>query len=310
MPYRQDIRFDVTEAAGLGAPSHIAGTCFVPDSIPSGRRPIIALLAPGGGFTRSYYDLELPNYADYSAAMQLAARGILAVAIDSLGTGKSSIPEDGNRVTLDVAASAVAEVARQLRTQAEAGTLPGIPAGTPAVVGIGHSMGGCVMTLQQGAHETCDAVAILGFSCQYIRTAVDPATGQRLRPRIPAGPGYNRSDPREHRERFYTPSVPLAVIEAQETARVAMPNGVAEVLIPGRSAPDAARITTPVLLGFGETDVSPDPYAEPSYYRSSPDVTLLVLPDSAHCHNSASGRIGFWHRIGDWIEATILIRPE
>ncbi|QTH21223.1 alpha/beta fold hydrolase [Rhizorhabdus wittichii] len=298
-----EMRFDVGAAAALGEPCHIAGTLFPPTVARDGPL-VIALLVPGGGYARRYYDLHVDGHAGYSAALRLAERGIVAVAIDSLGTGESSIPEDGRRVTLDIQAATLAEVARQLREAARAGTLlPSVPAREPVVIGIGHSLGGCTITLQQGDHAVCDAVAILGFSCQYIRTAVDPKTGERLRPRIPASrEGYNRSDPASHRDRFYTASVPRAVIEAEEAARVAMPDGVAEVLIPGRSAPAAARIDVPVLLGFGEFDVSPDPHAEPGFYRSSRDVTLLVLPDAAHCHNSASGRAGFWRRIGDWID--------
>ncbi|WP_347270418.1 alpha/beta hydrolase [Rhizorhabdus histidinilytica] len=298
-----EMRFDVSAAAGLGEPCHIAGTLFPPAAARDG--PLaIALLVPGGGYTRRYYDLHVAGHDGYSAARRLADRGIAAVAIDSLGTGGSSIPEDGRRVTLDVQAATLAEVAHQLRHAAREGVLmPGVAAREPVVIGIGHSLGGCTITLQQGDHAACDAVAVLGFSCRYIRTAVDPKTGERLRPRIPAErDGYNRSDPSSHRDRFYTASVPRAVIEAEEATRVAMPDGVAEVLIPGRSAPAAGRIEVPVLLGFGEFDVSPDPHAEPGFYRSSRDISLLILPDAAHCHNSASGRAGFWHRIGDWID--------
>ena len=300
MPSRHECIFVVSEAAGLDGPAHIAGTLFIPDTPRS--PPTIALLVPGGGFTRRYYDLQLVGHDGYSAALQLAEHGIVAVAIDSLGTGASTVPADGREVTLDRSAAALGEVARQLRRQARGGTLhPAIPGGDAFIVGIGHSLGGCTMTLQQGSDAACDAVAILGFSCQYIQTAIDPNTGERLRPRIPHGNGYNKSDPVTHRDRFYTGSVPLAVIEAEEAGRVAMPDGVAEVLIPGRSAPAAARITVPVLLGFGEFDVSPDPRKEPGYYVASRDITVLLLPDAAHCHNSASGRVGFWRRIGDWI---------
>ena len=250
MPSRREISFDVTAAANLGEPCRIEGTLFVPDE-PSAAT--LVLLVPGGGFTRRYYDLELAGYEGYSAAMQLAQRGIAAVAIDSLGTGESTVPEDGRRVTLDVSAAALGEVARQLRKAALQGALDAaIPRGTPFLVGVGHSLGGCTMTLQQGANAACDAVAILGFSCQYIQTAVNPSTGERLRQRIPYGKGYNRSDPISHRSRFYAAGVPLAVIEAEEAERVAMPDGVAEVLVPGRSAPAAGKIDVPVLLGFGE----------------------------------------------------------
>lgn len=307
----REMRFDVSAAAGLDEACHIAGTLFPPEAGRAGP-PVIALLVPGGGYTRRYYDLHVDGHAGYSAARRLADRGIVAVAIDSLGTGESSIPEDGNRVTLDRQAATLAEVARQLRAAARDGSLvAGMAAAEPVLIGIGHSLGGCTITLQQGAHAACDAVAILGFSCQFIQTAIDPKTGQRLRPRIPAErAGYNRSDPSSHRDRFYTASVPIAVIEAEEAARVPMPDGVAEVLIPGRSAPAAAKIETPVLLGFGENDVSPDPYAEPGFYRSSRDVTLLILPDAGHAHNSASGRAGFWWRIGDWIDSVVAGRSE
>ena len=38
--------------------------------------------------------------------------------------------------------------------------------------------------------------------------------------------------------------------------------------------------------------------ADVAYYRRSPDVTLYVLHNSAHCHNVASTRTQLWDRIG------------
>jgi pimeloyl-ACP methyl ester carboxylesterase len=97
MPTRHAIWFDVTETAGLGSPTEIRGTLFLPKAP---RTPlIVALLVPGGGFSRHYYDLQLPGHEDYSAAVQLAQAGILAVAVDNLGTGESTVPDDGRRVT-------------------------------------------------------------------------------------------------------------------------------------------------------------------------------------------------------------------
>jgi pimeloyl-ACP methyl ester carboxylesterase len=162
------------------------------------------------------------------------------------------------------------------------------------------------MTLLQGIHAVCDATAILGFSCQYIRNSVDPKSGRRLRPRTSVGNGYNKTDPESRRTQFYVPDVPRVVIEAEEAMRVPMPDGLAEVLIPGRSAEAAGNIRVPVLLAFGEDDVSPDPWEEPGYYRSSKDITLLVVENCAHCHNSAPGRVGFWRRIEDWMHSSLV----
>ena len=302
MPRRHSIDFDVTDAVGLGIPTRIAGTLFEPDAPHA--TPGVAMLVPGGGFTRRYFDLEIAGFQDYSAAMQLARRGWLVVAVDNLGTGESTVPADGNQVTLDRCAAALVDVVTQIRSRLRSGELPGAGAARDLpLVGIGHSLGGCIMTLAQGNYACCDAVGVLGYSCRYIVGAVDPETGERLRKREYTGNGYNRTTPSAQRERFYSDKVPMAIIEAEEAARVPMPNGVAEALVPGRTASAAARIEVPVLLAFGERDVSPDPHGEPAFYRCSKDVALLILDEAGHAHNSAPGRVAFWDRIADWMDS-------
>ena len=300
MPQRHAIQFCVTAAAGLGVPAYIAATRFQPD--PSQPTRGVVVLVPGGGFTRRYFDLEIEGYQNYSAAMQLARHGWIVVAIDNLGTGESTIPADGEQVTLDRCAAALAEVILQLRSQLKSGELPATKAASALpVVGVGHSLGACIITLAQGNYACCDAVGVLGYSCRYIVGAVDPETGERLRKREFCGSGYNRTTPSSQRERFYSEQVPKAIIEAEEAARVPMPNGLAEALVPGRSAAAAARIEVPVLLAFGERDVSPNPYDETRYFHRSKDVTLLILNGAGHAHNSAPERVVFWDRISNWI---------
>jgi pimeloyl-ACP methyl ester carboxylesterase len=68
---------------------------------------------------------------------------------------------------------------------------------------------------------------------------------------------------------------------------------------------DAARIGVPVYICLGERDVSPDPHAEPGYYRSSPDVTLHILPRAGHCHNFASARHTMWDRLDVWARSVV-----
>ena len=44
----------------------------------------------------------------------------------------------------------------------------------------------------------------------------------------------------------------------------------------------------------------PSPHDDVGFYTGSPDVTLYVLPNAAHCHNFASTRTQLWDRIGLW----------
>ncbi len=72
------------------------------------------------------------------------------------------------------------------------------------------------------------------------------------------------------------------------------------MVAPGTVATEAASITVPVLVAVGERDVVPNPWLEPSAYRSSPDIGVFVCPRMAHMHNFADTRREFWVRIHAW----------
>ena len=71
----------------------------------------------------------------------------------------------------------------------------------------------------------------------------------------------------------------------------------------GVVAPEASRVAVPVFIGAGERDVVPDPWAEPGAYRSSSDVTVVVVPRMAHMHNFAGTRARLWSRLHGWVES-------
>ena len=60
------------------------------------------------------------------------------------------------------------------------------------------------------------------------------------------------------------------------------------------------RFTVPVLVLNGEIDVCPDPGAEPTAYRSSFDVTTVVVPRTAHMHIFSGARYLVWERLDAW----------
>jgi alpha-beta hydrolase superfamily lysophospholipase len=72
------------------------------------------------------------------------------------------------------------------------------------------------------------------------------------------------------------------------------------MVAPGTVATEAASITVPVLIAVGERDVVPDPWLEPTAFRSSADISVFVCPRMAHMHNFADTREELWARIHAW----------
>jgi pimeloyl-ACP methyl ester carboxylesterase len=97
------------------------------------------------------------------------------------------------------------------------------------------------------------------------------------------------------------------VIDADTAVQSRVPlRAAAEVTTPGMVEQYARRVDVPVFLAFGAAlDVSPNPYAEPTNYTGSPDVTLHLVPNSGHCHNFASHRTQLWDRIATWVQTVV-----
>jgi hypothetical protein len=72
-------------------------------------------------------------------------------------------------------------------------------------------------------------------------------------------------------------------------------------MTPGYAKPFADRITSPVFLGFGDSDVSQQPRLEPTGYPASRDLTVVVIPRMAHMHNFADTREQLWRRLDQWM---------
>jgi alpha-beta hydrolase superfamily lysophospholipase len=312
---RIKVRVDVSRAAGLEG-VETAATVHLPTSTP--RALVFAF--PGRGYSREYYDLDLAG--EYSQAAHHAARGLVLIACDHLGVGESSVP-DLNQLTMEQVAAANHATVDSILERVRTGSLAkGVdPIENRFVVGMGQSMGGCLLTVQQARHRTFDAVAILGWS------------GHQTVLPVPAGatplplPGVNRgADPSTYPPRAYTAAdlryayhwedVPESIAVRDTEWAVGRGAGTMPgwrsatgpevsrtMLSPGVVAHEAAAIAAPVFLGIAERDVCPDPHREPSAYRSARDITLFIQPRAAHMHNFAGTRQMLWDRVAKWIEA-------
>ena len=102
---------------------------------------------------------------------------------------------------------------------------------------------------------------------------------------------------------FLLDDVPDAVRRAfveQQTSLLYSPGLTS--MIPAVTDHEKAAIDVPVFVAFGDHDLTAAYERSAARYTNSPDVTLYVLPQSAHCHNQASSRLQLWERIARWID--------
>jgi alpha-beta hydrolase superfamily lysophospholipase len=338
-----NLSLDVTDAAGLGEPATVAATVCLPNAEDMTDPPVVCFAKPGGGYSKEYFTEDLPGPVRGSQARWHARRGWIVVAVDHLGTGSSSMAS--NALCLDysvlVAGNHAAEL--QILSRLTDGTLcAGFPAITkPLLLGIGQSMGGCMTVIQQGRYHCYDGIAVLGYSAIHTHPPVPPGSPAIVAPWIPrdtmhlqqfvvtnaacladaelvagspaASPAmawachFDDIDPGLQRidlENFPTGGEDLPPWRSRT---IPIPVALA-TLTPGAIAPEAAAVTTPVLVAMGERDVIADPKGEPRAYLSATSVDLFICPRMGHMHNFAGTRELLWRRIDTWATWVIAVK--
>jgi alpha-beta hydrolase superfamily lysophospholipase len=282
-----DVSFEVPAA-------RVAASLFLPCREEIGRSVVVGF--HGGGYTRSYFHVDVPGRDGYSMAEHLTRHGHVVVTVDQFGVGDSTRPADGAYVTVDAVADVHHATCSALRESLAAGTLAADlpPIAAASLTGIGHSIGGSLLVVQQARHGSFDRIAVLGT------TLLPREWGGEFAFDVESG--YAVFDRSALRSGFYWDDVPDDVIEADARHETTMPVGV--VPASDVAAAEAAAVRVPVFVGFGERDVSPDPRSEIALYTGSTDLTLHILSRSGHCSNFASGRRALWNRIAGWIDDT------
>ena len=262
---------------------------------------------PGGTCTTAYFDLRVPTLPGYSMAEHLAARGFTVVAFDHLGLGASEAVDDLYTVTPTVAARAQADAIRRVLARYD-----GLPA-----IGIGHSMGGMLLTVLQHDHELFGAIAVLGHGGDGLPEVLsdDEAALRVDRPypeierdierlaRVRFGPDSPVPRRRPSKGPFLLPDVPDAVRDAFLAQQVSnlFSCGLTS-MIPGATDTHKAGIAVPVFLAFGDHDLTDDHEGARARYRASVDTELFLLDGSGHCHNQANTRVQLWDAFATWAE--------
>jgi pimeloyl-ACP methyl ester carboxylesterase len=306
MTHRRIERIFEVEAGGRRAA--MAATAHLPTH-PDPAQPVLFLF-PGAGYARGYFDLRPEGYPGYSEAEHHTGQGMIAIAVDHLGTGAS--PFAGEGLTLALMAAACDGAVRAALAELRAGTLDAAlpPMRDPVAVGVGQSMGGHVVVVAQAEHGAFDGVAALGTSFTQTRLGLKP--GRRYPPRdadLATLQAAVQTDS-DMVGCFHWPETPGALVATDMTPgstapwrSPTIPACAGELLAPGAVAREAASVRTPVLLAYGEVDVTPDPLADVAAFRSTADISLRVIPRMAHMHNFAPTRQVLWRRLTQFATA-------
>ncbi len=299
------------------APLQIGASVWLP------AQPVqaIALLLclPGGNMNRRYYDLR-PDDGDesFSFAAQMTARGYIVAALDHLGLGDSSKPEDGWQLTPELLVQANAKATAELQTRLREGRLAEeVPALPPLrSIGVGHSMGAMLTILQQQLARQHVALALLGFSTrglpEYAPPAVKDATDPlALRPQLvelarrmfgtpyPVIHSANRSG--NNSELFGSKRADSKGVAALKAATDCMlPVPALMSMVPGNVAPEAASIDVPLFLGLGARDMVGPTHQVPAAFPRCADLSFLVLPETGHSHFLFPTRMQLFERLALW----------
>jgi pimeloyl-ACP methyl ester carboxylesterase len=321
---KAELSIDVTEAAGFGQEQHIAGTAYLPE-VSHGGRPIVIFASPGGGYSRHYFDMHFPGRDGYSEAEYHTARGIIFVTMDHLGVGDSSLDRMDD-LTVEIIADANHAFVRQVLRRILDGTLEGeLPRlANPFVVGIGQSMGGGITLIMQGRHATFHAIAPLGISAihttlpqptpeQYkaarslfMFSRQTPLTELAISGTGALVPNFNYpfhwdDEPEEIRQADMAGGYPLRRT-SPPFGSLTIPRCAVAMNSPGFFTPEVSHIRVPVLMAFGERDVSADMRREATAFFNSNDISIFIVPRMAHMHNFADTRHILWQRVADWVE--------
>jgi pimeloyl-ACP methyl ester carboxylesterase len=310
---QRDLRLLIGDVLGGGEPYHLEASVFVPDH-PDESGPACLFAVPGGTYDRRYWNLTVEGYPGYSFAEYATGGGCVLVAVDNLGTGESSRPPSADLLTFESMAGANAAAFSIVAEMAAAGELhPDLPPLSAARwTGIGHSLGGQLIVVQQSTAHSFERIAVLGSSFlgnQEVGSTPeaesDPRAAAETTMKAMAGESWSSGYlevPRDLlRQQFHAADVPEAVLEADARTATVLPRQLAVTAIaPAGAVHHAKRISVPVFLAYAERDMSPDPRGEVALYQASPDITLFLLAGSAHCHNMAGTRERLWSRLITW----------
>jgi pimeloyl-ACP methyl ester carboxylesterase len=297
------LTFPVTLSNGSAA--EVAGYLYYKGSY---RDRTLLVAIHGATYNHKYWVVPTINGHEYSFADYMADRKYAVLAIDELGTGESTRPDDGDLLTLDQTASTIHQVITQLR----AGD-GGVGYAFSRVVTVGHSLGAINAIYEQATYHDADAVVSTGMGHVPHELPIPAEViGAMLQFEYSPLPAEGRSA-----LFYYAPGADPDVI-AYDNNFLAdlLARGQLSTAILGIFDPAVTRVgatTGRVLVQLGEFDaLFPASLAEgeAAYFTSASSVTVQSLAGVGHDFNTHFRNHEGWRLIDEWLQSQGLGRID
>jgi len=263
---------------------------------PGSKKPLLFCL-PGGGAGRGFFDLA-PNFSFTSLMNGL---GFDVLIMDHPGTATNPLPDYHGFLTPRQSADYITWALKTWVHDRD-------------VIGLGHSMGGFIVTLMQARHNCFTALALLGSSAGGLDWGLteeellyknDPdavardqekLTLAKFKTAFPKGVGGGPSG----KSITFGGETPLLTQALRENTCELFAAGGMMSMIAGSFSEEVKAIDIPMFFAFGDHDIGIPPRDVPKDYVNAPSTKLIILENTGHNHMAFSSIYHLATQLGDW----------
>ncbi|KAJ7117225.1 hypothetical protein C8R43DRAFT_1091206 [Mycena crocata] len=134
---------------------------------------VLQLLVHGFTYTSQYWSPPVEEFRNYSYAAFSCDRGLASLAVDVLGAGLSSRPQNASDVQFPTSSGALSQLARRLKSVS---IFPGVPP-FKQIIAIGHSAGSALLNfgaIVEGPRSPFDGLILTGSLVVGLDTSTLP----------------------------------------------------------------------------------------------------------------------------------------
>lgn len=261
---------------------------------------------PGGGANKLFFDLGTYDGFDYSFASRMTTKGYALLTLDHPGTATNPLSDDHPFLTPQQSAIYIGTAVAKLTENIAA---------FDRIIGVGHSMGGMMITLLQGAHTPFDAIALFGSSAGGLEWGLD----DHEKTYIDRPDAFTKDLETLTLRKFKTPfppgmggptgkSITFGGENDAVTARLRdiscelFAAGGMMSMTRGSFIKEVEAIDVPMFFGFGDHDIGIPPKDAPKDYINAASHTLHVMENTGHNSFAFKSIETLCERLDDWIE--------